>query len=64
MLFKGGLTCVSLKSNLIDELQKLRISREKPKVLQQQAWKKADKERKNKQLDAAREALAAVEEEN
>lgn len=55
---------MSLKSNLIDELQKLRISREKPKVLQQQAWKKADKERKNKQLDAAREALAAVEEEN
>jgi hypothetical protein len=54
---------MTLKANLLAELQKLRISREKPKVLQEQTWIKAKKEKQNKHLIAAQEALAALEEE-
>jgi hypothetical protein len=53
---------MSLKENLLAELQKLRISREKPKVLQQKEWAKQAKGRKAKLLDEAKDLLAGLEE--
>jgi hypothetical protein len=51
---------VSLKENLMEELQKLRVSRERPQVKQ---VKKGAKKKDDKYLDLAKSLLADEEEE-
>lgn len=50
---------MSLKENLIEELQKLRVSRERPHVLQ--AKGKGKKEKTDKHLEEAKRLFAEME---
>ena len=51
---------MSLKENLIEELQKLRVSREKPSITQ--VNKRAKKAQVDKHMDEAKRLLAQIEE--
>lgn len=51
---------MTLKENLVGELQKLRLSREKPRI--KQVSDRAKREKKSKLTDEAKRLLADVEE--
>lgn len=51
---------MSLKDNLLEELQKLRVAREKPSIAQ--VNKRAKKAKEDKHMDEAKRLLAQVEE--
>ena len=52
---------MSLKDNLMEELQKLRVSRERPMI--KQVGSKGPKKKTDKYLDMAKSLLADTEEE-
>lgn len=52
---------MSLKDNLMEELQKLRVSRERPMI--KQIGKKGPKKKDDKYLDLAKSLLAGTNEE-
>lgn len=51
---------MSLKDNLIEELQKLRVAREKPSIAQMN--KRVKKAQVDKHMDEAKRLLAQIEE--